>query len=188
MPAAALPLGRPPGPGRVRRALRGPGSRRDAVFPMRAARRRPMRGPGSARVAASPAQRHYTNNWRQHRPFRAAVSNSRHMKKNTRLTRATPSAGVGLGLLLPAMSRGLLWRHRRHLRRSPGVRMPNRVQKYPPRRVRTDEKVRGSKVRRPDTHLRRRVRLAVRRLAEPPVLPKVGLGDVVHAARDLLRG
>ena len=96
------------------------------------------------------------------------------MKKNARLTRAT-SAGVGLGLLLPATSHGLLWRHRLHLRRSPGVRMPNRVQKYPPRRVRTDEKVRGSKVRRPDTHLRRRVRLAVRRLAEPPVIPRLAL-------------
>ena len=126
-----LLLGRPPGLGRIRRALRSAGSWSNDVLAMRAARRRPMRGPGSARVAASPAQRHYTNNWHQHRPFRAAVGDLRHMNKNTRLTCATPSAGIGLGLLLPAMSHGLLWRHRLHLRRGPGVRMPNRVQKYP---------------------------------------------------------
>ena len=77
-----------------------------------------MRGPGSAHVAASLAQHHYTDNWRQHRPFRAVVSNSRHMKKNMRLTHATPSVGVGLGLLLPAMSPGILWRHRHYLRRA----------------------------------------------------------------------
>ena len=65
-----------------------------------------MRGPGSARVTASPAQRHYTDNWRQHQPFHAAVGNSRHMKKNTRLTRATPSAGVGLDHLLAALGAG----------------------------------------------------------------------------------
>ena len=108
MPSAALPLGRPPGPGRVRRALRGPGSRRDVVFPMRAARHRPMRRPGSARVAASSAQRHYISNWHQRLPCRVAIDNSRNTKEKTRVTRVMPSAGVGLGLLLPAMSRGLL--------------------------------------------------------------------------------
>ena len=47
--------------------------------------------------------------------------------------------------------------------------------------------MRGGKITRLDAHLWRRVRLAVRRLAESPVISKVGLGDVVHASRDLLR-
>ena len=148
MPGAALPLGRPPGPGRVRRALQGPGSRRDAVFPMRAARHRHMRGPGSARVAASPAQRRYINNWRQRRLRRSMPKRSKtnEEEKDSKLTGSAHNTSVGFGHLLAALGRGLLWCHRRHLRQSPGVRVPDGIQKHLSRRVGTNKKISSSEV------------------------------------------